>query len=139
MIPGMNWAEYGSTESKQPVPSSLNSPSPKSDTMAIYQILYWDEIPVGVKATADGRRRRVRKHLSNRFQMAVDSVATITGRSDEESYMAGWWWGDPVTEPGKPAEVAERVIERLEDEYPTKRLSELRRSIIAAHQAQQDG
>ena len=58
--------------------------------MATYQILYWDEIPVGVKATRDGRRGRVRKHLSNRFQMAVDSVATITGRSDEEAKMAGW-------------------------------------------------
>lgn len=107
--------------------------------MAIYQILYWDEIPVGVKATRDGRRGRVRKHLSNRFQMAVDAVATITGRSDEESYMAGWWWGDPVTEPGDPAEVAEQVIERLEDQYPTKRLSQMRRSIIAGHQARQDG
>lgn len=106
--------------------------------MAIYQILYWDEIPVGVKATRDGRRGRVRKHLSNRFQMAVDSVATITGRSDEESYMAGWSWGEPVTEPGAPAEVAERVVGRLEAEYPTGRLSELRRSIIAAHRGGQD-
>ena len=106
--------------------------------MATYQILYWDEIPVGVKATRDGRRGRVRKHLSNRFQMAADSVATITGRSDEESYMAGWWWADPVTEPGTPTEVAERVIETLEAEYPSKRLSDLRRSMIAAHRAQQE-
>lgn len=93
---------------------------------------------MGVKATRDGRRGRVRKHLSNRFQLAVDSVATITGRSDEESYMAGWSWGDPVTEPGAPAEVAERVIERLESEYPSKRLAALRRSIIASHRAPQE-
>ena len=106
--------------------------------MAVYQILYWDEIPVGVKATADGRPGRVRRHLSNRFQMAVDSVATITGRSDEESYMAGWSWGEAVNEPGAPAEVAEQVIERLESEYPTRRLSELRRSIINAHRDSQD-
>lgn len=105
--------------------------------MAIYQILFWDEIPVGVKATRDGRRGRVRKHLDDRFQMAVDSVATVTGRSDEESYMAGWRWGDPVTESGEPARVAERVVERLESEYPSRRLSELRRSIIASHRAQQ--
>lgn len=106
--------------------------------MAVYQILYWDEIPVGVKATRDGRRGRVRKHLSDRFQMAVDAVATLTGRSDEESYMAGWSWGDPVTEPGDPARVAEQVIERLEREYPTRRLSDLRRSKINAHQGQQE-
>ena len=106
--------------------------------MAVYQILFWDDIPVGVKATRDGRRGRVRRHLSNRFQMAVDSVATITGRSDEESYMAGWSWGEPVTEPGAPAEVADRVIERLEAEYPIRRLSEMRRSIIAAHGTRQD-
>ncbi|MCQ3804906.1 MAG: virulence factor [Acidimicrobiia bacterium] len=93
---------------------------------------------MGVKATRDGRRGRVRKHLSNRFQLAVDSVATLTGRSDEESYMAGWSWGDPVVEPGGPAEVAERVIERLESEYSSKHLSDLRRSIIAAHRAQQE-
>ena len=107
--------------------------------MAVYQILYWDEIPVGVKATRDGRRGRVRRHLSNRFQMAVDSVATITGRSDEESYLAGWSWGDTVSEPGEPAEVAELIIDRLEAEYPTRRLSELRRSIIAAHRGRQEG
>lgn len=107
--------------------------------MATYQILYWDEIPVGVKATADGRRGRVRKHLSPRFQHAVDAVATITGRTDEESYMEGWSWGDPITAPGAPAQVAEQVIERLESEYPSRRLSELRRSIIAAHQAEEKG
>ncbi len=107
--------------------------------MAIYQILYWDQIPVGVKATKDGRRGRVRRHLSSRFQMAVDSVATITERSDEDSYMAGWSWGDPVTEPGDPVQVAERVVEQLEAEYPTQRLSDLRRSIITAHRAQQAG
>ena len=106
--------------------------------MATYQILYWDEIPVGVKATRDGRRGRVRKHLSNRFQVAVDSVATRTGRSDEESYLAGWSWGDPVTEPGEPAQVADRVIERLENEYPSGRLSELRRAIIGAYRAGQE-
>lgn len=91
-----------------------------------------------MKATRDGRRGRVRRHLSNRFQMAVDSVATMTGRSDEESYMAGWSWGDPLTEPGAPAEVAERVVERLEAEYPSKRLSNLRRSIVATYRAQQE-
>ena len=107
--------------------------------MATYQILYWDEIPVGVKSTRDGRRGRVRRHLSDRFQMAVDSVATATGRSDEDSYMAGWWWGDPVTEPGDPGQVAERVIERLEAEYPTRRLSDLRRALIAAHRGQPEG
>lgn len=106
--------------------------------MAVYQILYWDEIPVGVKATTDGRRGRVRRHLSNRFQMAVDSVATITGRSDEDSYMAGWSWGEPVNEPGAPVEVAERIIDRLEAEYPTRRLSDLRRSMIAAHREHQE-
>lgn len=80
----------------------------------------------------------MRRHLSNRFQMAVDSVATMTGRSDEESYMAGWSWGDPLTEPGAPAEVAERVVERLEAEYPSKRLSNLRRSMVATYRAQQE-
>jgi hypothetical protein len=104
--------------------------------MATYQILYWDEIPVGVKSTRDGRRGRVRKHLSSRFQVTVDAVATATGRSDEESYMAGWSWGDSVDEPGDPAEVAERVIERIEAEYPSERLSGIRRSMIAEHREQ---
>ncbi len=52
--------------------------------------------------------------------------------------MAGWSWGDPLTEPGAPAEVAERVVERLEAEYPSKRLSNLRRSIVATYRAQQE-
>ena len=103
--------------------------------MATYQILYWDEIPVGVKATKDGRRGQVRKHLSDRFQFAVDMVATATGRTDEQTYLAGWSWGDPVEEPGEPDQVADRVIERLETDYPPRRLSEVRRSIITAHRA----
>lgn len=107
--------------------------------MATYQILYWDEIPVGVKATRDGRRGQVRKHLGDRFQRAVDAVATVTGRSDEESYLAGWRWGEPVEEPGEPSPVADRVIERLESEYPAERLAELRRSIIAAHRNRAEG
>ena len=101
--------------------------------MATYQILYWDAIPVGVKATRDGRRGRVRKHLSKRFQMAVDTVATATGRTAEQTYLAGWSWGEPVQEAGDPRQVADRVIERLEADYPPQRLLELRRSIIAAH------
>lgn len=130
----------GRTSDRSPLAFPFNnsfSLSTWEAPIATYQILYWDEIPVGVKATRDGRRGRVRRHLSNRFQLAVDSVATITGRSDEESYMAGWSWGDPVTEPGTPTEVAERVIGRLESEYPSRRLSDLRRSIIASHRAQQ--
>ena len=101
--------------------------------MATYQILYWDVIPVGVKATRDGRRGRVRKHLSNRFQMAVDAVATATGRTEEQAYLDGWSWGEPVEETGEPRLVADRVIERLEADYPPQRLRELRRSIIAGH------
>ena len=103
--------------------------------MATFQILYWDEIPVGVKATRNGRRGGVRKHLSGRFQMAVDMVATATGRIREQDYLAGWSWGDPVEESGEPDQVADRVIERLETDYPPRRLSEVRRSIIAAHRA----
>ena len=75
----------------------------------------------------------MRKHLSNRFQMAVDTVATATGRTEEQTYLAGWSWGKPVEEPGEPRQVADRVIERLEADYPPQRLSDLRRSIIAAH------
>ena len=63
--------------------------------MATYQILYWDEIPVGVKATKDGRRGRVRKHLSGRFQIAVDMVATATGRTDEQRLSGGMVMGRP--------------------------------------------
>ncbi len=105
--------------------------------MATYQILYWDEIPIGAKATSGSRRGQVRKHLSDRFQAAADAVATATGRTDEHSYMAAWSWGDPITEPGGPNQVADRVIERIEAEFPQKRLSELRRSLIAAHRSEQ--
>ena len=101
--------------------------------MATYQILYWDAIPVGVKATRDGRRGRVRKHLSRRFQIADDAVAPATGPTGEQTYMAGWSWGEPAEEPGDPRQVADRVVERLEADYPPRRLSDLRRSIIAAH------
>ena len=85
--------------------------------------------PPGTAAAAG-----VRKHLSNRFQLAVDAVATATGRTEEQAYLAGWSWGEPVEETGEPRLVAERVVERLEADYPPQRLRELRRSIIAGHE-----
>jgi len=83
--------------------------------MATYQILYWHEIPVQVRA---GRRQdRVSQSLPSRFQDAVDRVAMATKMTGTDAYLAGFQWGAKQERPGTPAEVVPLIIQELEAAY----------------------
>ena len=47
--------------------------------MVEYQILYWHDIPVQVRAREG--RKRLNKPLSERFQVAIDHAAMEIGRA----------------------------------------------------------
>lgn len=85
--------------------------------MATYQILYWHDIPLQVRA--GGKRDRVSKPLSRRFQEAVDRAAMLAGATGTDGYLEILRWGDVKEQPGSPEEVAEAVAARLEKEYET--------------------
>ena len=80
--------------------------------MAEYQILYWKELAAQVRAR-DGAAQ-VKKALPERFQQAIDARATLDGAADEESYLAGWHWGEWRKRDGDAESVLNQVVAELE-------------------------
>ena len=83
--------------------------------MASYQILYWHDIPVQVKAR-EGRARASRE-LPARFMEAVDKAAMASKSVDNESYTAVFIWGDSLNREGTPDEVCDAVMAELDAQY----------------------
>ena len=92
--------------------------------MAHYQIMSWHGIPTGVKA--EDAAGQTRETLPRRFQVAVDAVATATGRINTQDYLAGWYWSEPLEREGPAPEVAKLVAAELEQSFPPGRVKELR-------------
>lgn len=93
--------------------------------MAEYRILYWKDIPYGVRAT-DGDRRATRQ-LPSVFEAAVDAAAMVEGATEEEAYRAGFRWGPVQQRDGDPESVADAVVEELRQAYPREHLARLAR------------
>ncbi|MFQ5858591.1 MAG: virulence factor [Anaerolineae bacterium] len=93
--------------------------------MAEYRILYWKDIPYGVRAT-DGDQRMTRK-LPSVFEATVDAAAMVEGATEEEAYRAGFHWGPVQQRDGDPETVADAVVEELQQAYPQERLGRLAR------------
>lgn len=83
--------------------------------MATYQILYWHDIPVQVKAKE--RRKRHSVELPQRFQIAVDNAAMKAGLVGDDAYLETFRWGEMLSRGGSPQEVAEAVAAEIEAEY----------------------
>lgn len=91
--------------------------------MAEVRIMYWKEIPYGVRAQdADGQ---VRRQLPERFQEAVDAAAMVDGDTDQAAYQAGFTWGPAEKRDGSAAAVAEAVAAEIAAAYPEERLQAL--------------
>ena len=80
--------------------------------MATYQILYWVNIPVQVKASAG--RDRVSAPLSDRFQEAVDAAAMAAGMVGSDAYTEQFRWSEAQVRAGSPEEVAVAVAAEME-------------------------
>jgi hypothetical protein len=85
--------------------------------MTTYQIMYWHDIPVQVRA--GGRRDRASMELPSRFQAAVDNAAMAAGLTGTDAYLAGFEWGEAMEREGSPAEVAAAVAADLESQFPS--------------------
>ena len=86
--------------------------------MALYQILYWQNIPSQVKAWDDFDE--VKLELSSKFVVMIDKAAKEQGLISEDDYLAQWKWSDVEERPGTPEEVAEVIKKELEEKYNTK-------------------
>jgi hypothetical protein len=84
--------------------------------MATYQILYWCDIPVQVKASIGRNRRTV--PLTDRFSEAVDAAAMSAGLIGSDAYTEQFRWSDEQEREGDPEAVAAAVAAELEAHYP---------------------
>lgn len=84
--------------------------------MATYQILYWFNIPVQVKASIG--RKRCTVPLAERFSEAVDAAAMSAGLVGSDAYTEQFRWGDVQEREGEPEAVAAAVAAELEGQYP---------------------
>lgn len=83
--------------------------------MANFQILYWHDIPVQVKAKE--RRKRHSVELAKRFQIAVDNAAMAANVTGTDGYLEAFRWTVPEAREGSPQAVAEAVAAELEAQY----------------------
>lgn len=83
--------------------------------MARYQILYWEHIPLGVKATdVNGT---VRENLPARFQEAVERASTRAGQTSAAAYTSMFKWGKEQELDGTAAEVAAKIAKDLDETW----------------------
>jgi hypothetical protein len=81
--------------------------------MVTYKILYWQEIPVQIKAEGDDDD--VSLELSPRFMERVDFLAAQRGLQDADDYLAQWKWSEEEEREGDSAQaVAEAIKSELE-------------------------
>ena len=85
--------------------------------MTTYQILYWHDIPMQVRAREG--RNRVSKPLSNRFQEAVDKASMAAGLTGTDDYLDHLNWGPQEESDLGPAELVEKVLNELESAHET--------------------
>jgi hypothetical protein len=80
--------------------------------MAIYKVLYWQEIPTQIKAEDDDED--VTLMLDEKFMVQVDILAAKRGLQAADDYLAQWKWSEEEEREGPARDVAEAVKAELE-------------------------
>jgi hypothetical protein len=83
--------------------------------MATYQIMYWHDIPIQVRARAAGGR--VSAPLPPRFQEAIDQAAMAAGLIGSDDYTAAFRWGEAQERDGTAKEVAAAVVAEIDEQH----------------------
>jgi hypothetical protein len=81
--------------------------------MALFQVLYWQDIPSQVKAWDDFDE--VKCELHPRFAERIDHAAQSQGLTSNDDYLAQWKWSEEQERAGTPHEVAEALKAELEN------------------------
>jgi hypothetical protein len=80
--------------------------------MTRVQILYWQEIPSLLRATAEDEAQ-VSRQLPDWFQQEIDRVAMEQGLVGSDAYLEQWHWGEPEERDGAVNEVLDAVEAEL--------------------------
>ena len=83
--------------------------------MARYQILYWEHVPLGVKAT--DLNGTVSENLPARFQEAVQKASTQAGHDSAAAYTSMFKWGKEQEREGTAKEVATAIAQELDESW----------------------
>jgi hypothetical protein len=86
-----------------------------------YQVTFWRDLPSLVVAR-DGDDV-TKSQLAARFQEAIDEAAMRLGETSGDDYLAGWSRGEWTAASGGTAEVCDRVVAELEEQWSAERLS----------------
>ncbi len=105
--------------------------------MAKFQVLYWHDIPLQVRAGS--RRNRASIELAPRFQAAVDQAAMAAGLTGTGEYLDGFRWSELQERGGSNEEVAAAVAAELEASYPEIDWQESAKAIVANDSSQEAG
>lgn len=81
--------------------------------MAIYKILYWQEVPTQIRAEDDDGDE-VTLELDGRFLAQIDILAAKRGLQAADDYLAQWKWSEEAEREGSAQEVAEALKAELE-------------------------
>ena len=84
--------------------------------MATYQILYWHNIPIQVRAKDAGGRAGA--ELPARFQEAIDQAAMAAGLIGSDEYTEAFRWGEQQERTGSAREVADALAAELDAQHP---------------------
>lgn len=80
--------------------------------MAIFKVLYWQEIPTQIRAEDD--MDDVTVMLDEKFMKQVDILAAQRGLQSADDYLAQWKWSEEEEREGSAQEVADAVKAELE-------------------------
>jgi Virulence factor len=83
--------------------------------MALYQILFWQDLPSQVKVWDDFDE--VRLELPPRFAARIDHAAQTQGLTQADDYLSQWRWSDEEERAGGVQEVADALKAELEQRF----------------------
>lgn len=83
--------------------------------MAIYQVLYWKEIPAQIRVY-EGKRPKAYE-MPEWFQKEIDRVAMEEGLVGTDDYLDAWQWSEKIEREGELVVVATAVLAELEAAY----------------------
>jgi len=80
--------------------------------MAIYKILYWQEVPTQIKA--EDESDDVTVMLDGKYMEHIDRLAAQRGLQAADDYLAQWKWSDEEEREGSAREVADALKAEIE-------------------------
>jgi hypothetical protein len=80
--------------------------------MALFRVLYWQEVPSQIAASDDADEVTVL--MPPRFMEHIDQLAAKRGLQASDDYLAQWRWSEDQERDGAAQDVAEAVKAELE-------------------------